>query len=683
MSNCKYTELVTPNTCLGDSLATFNNNFSNLDEALCRQPVFLAGDGVHISNERTEQNLDVVRIAASPAVIYNASFENLYSGANLTEIIVKDGTKIKATEFPFPLSAGSIPSATFSTVALTTAPPKVTIYWTAQGNDYTTVYATNSATASETDIGTLGFNGPVTTFLSAGDFLYVGGAFTKVGGYDFRKLCVIDINKGTDSRYINGIFITEVLQGFAGQVVEAPVYDAQGQAYTPHPLLDNGGFGTEGEITSIQQSGDLLIIGGTYKNVSGKNLGRGLTIWNSRTKKIYPFYVNGDVNTLHVESNELYIGGVFDFLNYGPISASEISGQRVYANGLAKISLSLIDSFANKSIIQLFCENVRMALDKYAVIHTIASSSTTGALYIGGNFKCYDKGALIASSLAIVSPEGTFNSLWQPIVSGTVYKLLVDENTLYVGGHIRQYLTSSELELTPRPFREYYNLICFNIESSYNPTLVPTWRPKTNGPVYNLAVHNGSDGARFLYCHGNFDEINGVSVSFLGVVPRNAGTVNNINEGQTGINWRIYLDKPPTVRTKALLRLDNSIIVGGNFDQINSHKRKYMGRVNGPYEEQLLEQVPQALWGLNSQLLSPGGSLALNFTGYTSSFTPCVEFGNVNRTTFSAEHMKHVFNGYKEGSLMRFALRRDYTTQTNALSTNAFVVGWKIEFDNN
>jgi len=683
MSNCKYTEVVTPNTCLGDSLATFNDNFFKLDNAVCSQPIPLAGNGIRLNRYLTEQNINAVKITAAPTVIYGTTFEWLDNGATSSQIGIADGTRMPAASFPTPQTSAVNPLATFSAASLTNASPKVTIYWTASGNDYGMVYSTNESTSVETDLGTLGFNGPVTTILSAGDFLYVGGAFTNVGGYEFRKMCVIDINKGTDSSYINGIFYSEVNLGFAGQVVEAPVYDVQLARYVPHPLLDNGGFGTEGEITSILQSGDLLIIGGTYKNVSGKNLGRGLTIWNSKTKRIYPFYVNGDVNVLHVESNELYIGGSFDFINYGPNSASEISGQRVYANGLAKVSLSLIESFANKSIIQLFCENVRLAFDKYAVIYSITSSPTTGTIYIGGDFRCHDKGMFVSSSLAIVSPEGTFNSSWQPIIEGVVHKLLIDENTLYVAGLIPYYITASGLEQTPKPFDRYYNLICFDVESSYYPTLVPTWKPKVNGPVHDIAIHNGTDGTRFLYCYGNFDEVNGVSVNFLGAVPRNAGTVNNINEGQTSVNWKMNLNKPPGARTKALLRLEDSIVVGGAFDQINSHKRKYLCRLNGPYEEQVIERTPQVVWSLGAQIVNPGGSFSSTLTNNASVTATCVRFGDVNKTTFPLEYTNSVFDGYKEGSLMRFMLRRMYNTNVKVLSSEAYVTGWKIEFDNN
>lgn len=685
MSNCKYTELVTPNTCLGDSLATFNDNFFKLDNALCAQPIFLPNNGVRVSKYLTEQNINAVRIGAGPAAIYNNTFEDYQNGAFAGFTSLADNTRIPTVTFPVPETSASNPSATFSAISHTNLPPRVTIYWTASGADYTTIYATNSATSISTDIGGFGgFNGPITALLSSGDFVYVGGSFTSVGNNEFRKFCVINLKGGTDpnikdalGNYVGGNVET------VGQIVQTPVYDSQLGRYVSHPLVDNGGFGLEGTITSIAQSGDLLIIGGTYKNVPGKNLGRGLTIWNSRTKKVYPFYVNGDVNVVHVESNELYVGGVFDFINYGPLGASDISGQRIYTNGLAKISLSLIESFANKSITPLFCENIRTAFDKQAIIYTITSTPVTGAIYIGGDFKCYSDGRLIASSVGIVSPEGIFSSSWQPIIEGVVHKLLIDENTLYAAGAFSYYFTASDLELTPKPYKQFYNLICFDIQSSYYPELIPSWRPKTNGPVFDVAIHNGENGTRYLYCYGNFDEINGVDVGFLGAVPRNAGTVNNINEAQIGISWSMYLNKPPHHLTKALLRVDKSILIGGNFSEINSQQRQCLGRVNGPFEQVITEQPVRIVWNLGSQLIGVKGNLMLDFTKYASVTASSAEFGKINRTTFPLEYTKSVFDGYTEGSLMRFFVRREYDTRVTTLTSPVFVTGWKLEFDNN
>ena len=679
MSNCKYTEVVTPNTCLGDSLATFNNNFTKLDDALCLQPMIFSGRGIKLNYEFTEQNVNSVKISTNPYSIYSPFFEDYLNGATTGPLTLKDGTKINTTVFPIVNTSINKPAAVFSATSLSNSPPRVTIFWTASGADYTTIYATNSATRTATDMGTQGFNGSVNAILSTAEFIYVAGSFTRAGGYDFRKFCVIDVAAGSESNYVDdlGNFIEGDL-GLVGQVIQKPIFDTRASTFKTHPLTDNGGFGIEGSVNALLQYKDLLIIGGSYKNVPGKNQGRGLTIWNSRTNRIYPFYVNGEVNALAIQDDILYLGGNFNFINYGPQSVSDISGQRMYTNGLAKISLSLIDSFANKSIIKSFSDNVLTTFQKHAVIHTIVA---TDAIYIGGDFKSYSEGKLVSSSLALLTPDGTLSNTWQPIIDGVVYKLLLDKNTLYAAGIIPYYLTAQGLENTPRTYDPYSNLICFDVTQSYYPSIVDSWRPIVNGPVMDMAVHNGTNGEEFIYCYGNFDQINGVNVTFLGAVPKNAGSVNNINEGQTPIDWQVHLDKPPQPNNKSLLRLDYSLIIGGNFSQINGHKRKFLGHLSGPYES-LQQEVPYVVvWNLGAQLICGGGPIAMDFTQYTSVTANATDFGRMNKSSFPIEYTKEVFNGYAEGTLMRFFVQRDGTTENTGLSSDAYIIGWKLDFN--
>lgn len=680
MSACNYTQLVSPNTCLGDSLATFNTNFYNLDNALCMQPMVFSGNGLRLDRQYTEQNINAVRISTIPSVTYSPFFEDLINGTVSDNLTLEDSTKVRATIFPMPATSANNPAATFSAISLSNSTPKVTIFWTASGTDYTTIYATNSATSVTTDIGTSGFNGSVNAVLSTSQFIYLGGSFTSAGGYDYRKFCAIDLTKGSNPSYrdVLGNYIDRNI-GLVGQVVEKPAFNNLLKTYTTHPLTDNGGFGLEGSVNALLQYGDLLIVGGSYKNVPGKNLGRGLTVWNSRSNRVYPFYINGEVNSVVVQGEDLYIGGIFNFLNYGYQSASDVSGQRIYTNGLAKISLSMIESFANKSINKIFCDNIVRTFDKNAEIHSIITTNDS-AVYIGGRFQTQANGTLTTSNLALLSPDGMIGTSWQPIIDGPVHKLIIDKTTLYVGGLFSSFITALDLESAPRTYDQYANLMCFDISQPYYPATITSWKPYTNGLVTDMAVHNGRDGSEFIYCYGNFDEINGVGVTFLGAVPKNAGQENNIGEGQTPVNWRIHLDRPPLENTKGLLRLDNSLLIGGNFTQVNGDKRRHLALISGPYEELSIEAAPFVIWNLGAQLLCTGGNLALDFTQYSSVTSACVDYGNINKTIFPLEYTRKVFEGCNPGSVMRFFVQRQYTTTSGQLSAPAYVTGWKIDF---
>ena len=170
MSVCNFTQYVSPNTCIGDSLATFNANFSALDEGLCSVPDVLGGNGTEAHIEITEQNHTLVHISTKNSFVHGTTFD-YQKGAASTNLYIKDGTTIPATTFPYVSTVNDTePVAIFSTISLTNAVPKVSLFWTASGSDNLTIYATNSA-ASVLNKGPIGFNGPVTSLYSSGTTL--------------------------------------------------------------------------------------------------------------------------------------------------------------------------------------------------------------------------------------------------------------------------------------------------------------------------------------------------------------------------------------------------------------------------------------------------------------------------------------------------------------------------------
>jgi len=60
MSKCNFTQYVSPNLCIGDSLAAFNNNFANLDQGLCNVPKLVSGPNVRVNSALTPQDNNIV-----------------------------------------------------------------------------------------------------------------------------------------------------------------------------------------------------------------------------------------------------------------------------------------------------------------------------------------------------------------------------------------------------------------------------------------------------------------------------------------------------------------------------------------------------------------------------------------------------------------------------------------------
>lgn len=646
MSVCNYTQLVSPNTCLGDSLATFNANFSALDEGLCDIPDILPGTGIVTDVEVSEQNHSAVRVSTKNSFVYDVNFD--YSSvATPSTITLLDGTSTPVTTFPYISSIGDTqPLAVFSTASLTDATPKVTLFWTASGSDNLTVYATNSS-SSPLDEGPIHFNGPITSLLSSGNVLYVGGEFTTVGGVDCKKFCALNISGGA----------VHPTLGAVGSLVG-------------NPLSAYGDMGTTGTIQAIAESGDLLIVAGSFESVAK---GKGLTILDRSTGIVYPFYVNGNVNDLLVVGTDLYVGGTFDYINYLAQSVSVISGLRIYTNGLIKISLSTLIGFPNSSIDLSFASTVRGLFSGPATINSFAQKS--GTVYIGGSFSIGSVSNLTARGLAILNSDGSQNLSWKPIVGGDVYTMSTDGDYLYVGGDFKTIHTSSQFYSNPRindNSTKAYNAICFSIVSSTSPTLESNWKPNFNGPVTKFAFHDSSYSS-YVYCYGRFTKVNNSSAGYAAALQK---SYNNVTEA-TNLLWNVSLQSGPVLINQGLSRFANSVIIGGTFIKVNSSDRFYLARVNGVDETLSTASLSSVNWEFGAEVCSPGMSLSMDFTSFISVSSFPGPYDTVNQTTVLADF--ETFAGYLAGDLVKFFVRRNGLSDT--FSKPAYVLGWKVDFN--
>ena len=190
----------------------------------------------------------------------------------------------------------------------------------------------------------------------------------------------------------------------------------------------------------------MLIVGGSFQSIAK---GKSLTIVDRSNNNVYPFYVNGTVNDLAIVGTDLYVGGTFDYINYTAQSVSNISGLRVYTNGLIKISLITLTGFPNSSIDQSFATAIRSLFNGPATINTFAQKS--GTLYIGGSFTIGNPSNLTARSLAILNTtDGSQDLSWKPIINGEVLTISVDGDYLYVGGDFKTIHTALQFYATPR-----------------------------------------------------------------------------------------------------------------------------------------------------------------------------------------------------------------------------------------
>jgi hypothetical protein len=685
MSKCNFTQYVSPNLCIGDSLAAFNNNFANLDQGLCNVPKLVSSPSVRTNNTITPQDniVTTFQVSKSQSAFGNTDVFYTPQGLeNANNLRLSDGTPILASTFLF-LSGNdpivqnaSEPMGVICTTLPVRSTPSLTIFWTASGTKDYTLYNTNSANS-------LKFNGAVTALLSSSvtGALYVGGDFTSVDNKTNNKFCALSLNGGVSSANIN--------YGRTGSVLSNPI------------TAINESLGETGRVNVIREfngaQGHLLIIGGVFESLTR---GNGLLIYNVTTKEAYPFYINGVVNTAEVGSEGevngvlgdavLYVGGEFDFINYGNRSASEVSGLRVYTNGLVKISLTkILAGFPNSSIDKTFAANQANLYDGPAKINDLTVRNI--ALFIGGLFEIKTNNLLTAKNIAIISPnsertidgvkypQGTQVLTWKPILNGEVFALSHDNTVdIYVGGSFTEYYINSDFYKKPRATNnEPYinNIINFRLISIddgnllWIPDYISEWKPSFNGTVTNILL-----AGNYVYCLGNFSMVNGSPVNGAAAISRSVGPVP---VPATLQQWNCSLSKNPSPINSALISGLSSIIIGGSFSHANGLARQSLARFTEVNQSFTISTQNPIIWQVGAQVYSYEQPLSLDTTTFVSTSAYAGTWGTVNKTQLNLD--PSIFRYASEGDLVKIFIKR--AKNNDKFPYDAHVLGWKLDFN--
>lgn len=802
------TQQVTPTTCIGDSLDTFNSNFNNLDLSLGTKPTLVSSKNAKILNTVSEQEdfktkiqttnnfskyFSVKDIDSSGHGVYTEKiivtpqedtnwYFDVYNNITLKQskrtanvcnvaVMLSSGSGInyglpensKYLNLNPLLSSnyffGTEPYLSFSTFAVTKNLPKITVYWTAEGSMDEVLFATNaprsfvdsslqestknlppltSTLISPPDQSAIQSDGPIHVMCQSvthSNVVYVGGSFNKSftsnGARVNSKFYAIEMDKGDywptgendpilsdDNRYLT--ITNDVVRnknkgvGYTGRINDE--FNLFKKA-----SLD---FGTKGAINTILDTQDFLIVGGSYSNIK---VGRGLTILNKGTLQAYPFFVNGEIRSAvitnetiaNVSTPFLYVVGKFDYINYGDTTVSRSTGLRTYSNNIAKINLSLLLKVPQSSLNANFGTQTHETFTRSECINSIEIFNNR--IYIGGNFEVLFDTTLVAKSLCIITPTGTLDTSWFPIVLGEVLTLKMDrssttQNYLYVGGDFEGYYTSQEYYDKPRLSESFdnineqslyigdvndatngllvadsnspitlgqkaHNAICFQITTA-GAVYQSRWKPRFNGPVSNFCFHN-SDAGSYVYCTGEFTNVNGRGAGHVAVVEK---SFNNLKTGSLK-GWRVHLDKAsPRYTTGGMLMWNNTLLIGGAFRSINSSPRLYLARV-ARFEDWLAINNPGGvIFKAGANIASQGSMMGVDANGVVATPTEVVvdypaELGVINETELFVP--SYDIQGMQAGDLLYFYIKR--LTSTNGLTKTfnkpIYIVGWKVDFN--
>jgi len=263
----------------------------------------------------------------------------------------------------------------------------------------------------------------VTAVVVSGNRVFVSGDFTKIGGEPMPRsyFAALDTLNGEALAWNPGANSAASVLLLAGDTLYAGGYFTRvgGQARNYLTAID----ATTGEVTgwnpnaswpvrALVRSGSIIFVGGQFGLIS--NMGRrGIAAVDATTGDLLPWRSDTDdgvVEAIAIKGNTMYVGGKF----------GEIGGQ-------PRRSLAALDVTTGEAT-SWYPQPT--AWGSPTEIKALALADST--LYIGGVFGTM--GGQPRICLASVDTSSSFATDWDPGADGYVWSLLADGSTLYVGG---------------------------------------------------------------------------------------------------------------------------------------------------------------------------------------------------------------------------------------------------------
>lgn len=303
-------------------------------------------------------------------------------------------------------------------------------------------------------------------------------------------------------------------------------------SWYPNAIMPNYGY----EINTLLLNGNDLYLGGVFAQFGGLDI-KNLVKINATTGQIDANWKpnpNNSVTSLAIANNNLFVGGAFN----------NIGGHSIYC--LAKI-------FAGTGVVDSTWKPHVAYSTAIDFVYTMAILGDN--IFVGGNFMSFgNTGARRVAKISIST--GIVDNSWKPQPAGTIGALVATTNYLYLGGSFT-YLNGSST---------YFK----NVARVNPQTGLPDhyWYPRFSGPVSSLLLQ-GND----LYVGGSFRE---VGVGYADI------KINNIiklktNELAADNSWKPVISDRGEVSAMALY--GNELFIGGNFISVGGRAHKNLARI--------------------------------------------------------------------------------------------------------
>jgi hypothetical protein len=341
-----------------------------------------------------------------------------------------------------------------------------------------------------------------------------------------------------------------------------------------------------GSVYALELRDNILYVGGTFVNIGGESRYYAAAI-DVTTRTITPWnpHLNNHVTSIKVTDTSVILAGLFTQVNNGAILRNKIAAvEKTSGNVISGWDLALDGSAWN--------------------VYSLTASAST--LYVGGSFSTangIDRSGLVAVSLSNATVDATWNPAPTAFGTPVVHSLALTGTTLYVGGYFNGGLGGDN---TIRHLGA--------VSTSGAGAAINTFKPVFDAPdqVYNINLSGST-----LYVSGSFNSVNGLTRPTLAAINISNGTPTAwtaelqgfatiiaatgssvfVAGDIYGINWNEYnglaiIDEstgefwPHTLSLavgediEAMVVIDNTMYVGGNFDAINGVSRKNLAAID-------------------------------------------------------------------------------------------------------
>ena len=310
--------------------------------------------------------------------------------------------------------------------------------------------------------------------------VYVAGGFERIGGLPRRNTAAVSV--ATPAAVLPWHPSTDLAVGVAAGGGRVAVFGsiagwgglirrglAAVDAVTGDLLPWTADFGG-GSLRELVVAGTRLIAGGTFTTVNGQTRRR-LAMFDLETRALLPMApsVTGEVRALAVANEVLYMGGLFSDVD-----------------GVARTNLAAID--LRSGALLPWRPQANGAVNDIVVMGT--------DVVVGGDFTALADSPVARQRIGVgeITAAGAITALTVNIdPGGVVNALAADAATLFVGG---QFSISG---VAGGGTRANAAAVAFATNA------VLSWNPAANAEVTHLSLHGG-----FVYLQGAFDTVGGV-----------------------------------------------------------------------------------------------------------------------------------------------------------------------------